>query len=56
MAEKPNKQNEITESLLKKSKALKERYQATSAKFNELKARADRLLKVGKTRQNEENS
>jgi len=51
MADKSDdKVNEITDSLLKKSKALKERYRATSERVSALKAKADHLLKPDKTK------
>lgn len=44
MAEKPSKNQQATNSLLEKSKALRAKTKATENKFNELKAQVDEFI------------
>jgi len=44
MLDKSDKQKQVTDSLLEKSKALREKSKATETKFNQLKARLEEFI------------
>jgi len=50
MAEKVNKNQQATDSLLEKSKALRAKSKETENKFNELKAQVDKFIHPDKSK------
>ncbi|MFN0290178.1 hypothetical protein [Pedobacter helvus] len=55
MAEKVNKNQQATKSLLEKSRALREKSRETENKFNELKAKVDKFIHSEEPRSNTDN-
>jgi uncharacterized protein YpuA (DUF1002 family) len=49
MQEKTNKNKQVTDSLLEKSKELRQKSKATETKFNELKARVEEFICTDKS-------